>query len=114
MTSLAFILGVMPLVLASGAGAVARQTIGYTVLGGMVAATSLAIFIVPVLFVLIAKVAYSNKELAHLKAHHAELEELERISLQRNIDPALELELRIKKEEDQEDSEEEKSPHGEL
>ncbi|MCW3123341.1 MAG: transporter, hydrophobe/amphiphile efflux family, partial [Flavipsychrobacter sp.] len=44
MTSLAFILGVMPLVLASGAGAVARQTIGFTVLGGMIAATSIAIF----------------------------------------------------------------------
>ena len=36
MTSLAFILGVLPLVFATGAGAVARQTIGYTVLGGMI------------------------------------------------------------------------------
>jgi HAE1 family hydrophobic/amphiphilic exporter-1 len=58
MTSLAFILGVMPLVFASGAGAVARRTIGVTVLGGMVAASSIAIFIVPVLFVVIVKIAY--------------------------------------------------------
>ncbi|ABG58220.1 efflux RND transporter permease subunit [Cytophaga hutchinsonii] len=60
MTSLAFILGVLPLVVASGAGAVSRQTIGWTVFGGMLAATGLAIFIVPVLYVLIAKVAYRN------------------------------------------------------
>ncbi len=38
MTSLAFILGVLPLVFATGAGAVARRTIGFTVLGGMLAA----------------------------------------------------------------------------
>jgi len=72
MTSLAFILGVMPLVLATGAGAVARRTIGFTVLGGMIAASSLAIFIVPVLFVVIIKVAYGKKQLAALaerKAH---------------------------------------------
>ncbi|MDF2455214.1 MAG: acrD [Cytophagaceae bacterium] len=61
MTSLAFILGVVPLVLASGAGAISRQTIGWTVLGGMLAATGLAVFIVPVLFVLITKLAYGKK-----------------------------------------------------
>ena len=61
MTSLAFILGVTPLVLASGAGAVARRTIGFTVFGGMLAATSLAIFVVPVLFVTISKIAYRKK-----------------------------------------------------
>jgi len=49
MTSLAFILGILPLVFASGAGAISRQTIGWTVLGGMLAATLLAIFFVPVL-----------------------------------------------------------------
>ncbi len=68
MTSLAFILGVLPLVVASGAGAVARSTIGWTVFGGMLAATMLAIFIVPVLFVLISKIAYSKAKLAALKA----------------------------------------------
>jgi HAE1 family hydrophobic/amphiphilic exporter-1 len=61
MTSLAFILGVMPLAFSAGAGAEARKTIGWTVAGGMVAASSLAIFVVPVLFVLITKIAYRNK-----------------------------------------------------
>ena len=63
MTSMAFILGVMPLVLASGAGAVARRTIGVTVLGEMIAASSIAIFIVPVLFVVIVKIAYGKTKL---------------------------------------------------
>ncbi len=70
MTSLAFILGVSPLTFAEGAGAIARQTLGFTVLGGMVAATSIAIFIVPVLFVLIVKIAYGKKKLAELQALH--------------------------------------------
>jgi hydrophobic/amphiphilic exporter-1 (mainly G- bacteria), HAE1 family len=61
MTSLAFILGVMPLAFSAGAGAEARKTIGWTVAGGMVAASSLAIFVVPVLFVLITKIAYGKK-----------------------------------------------------
>ncbi|PRY89629.1 efflux RND transporter permease subunit [Mongoliibacter ruber] len=67
MTSLAFILGIMPLVFAGGAGALARQTIGWTVFGGMTMATLMTIFIVPVLFVLITGWAYSEKELAALK-----------------------------------------------
>lgn len=67
MTSLAFILGVFPLAIATGAGAVARQTIGRTVIGGMLTATSLAIFIVPVLFVLITRFAYGKKGLEALK-----------------------------------------------
>jgi len=62
MTSLAFILGVMPLVLAEGAGAVARRTIGFTVFGGMLAATSMAIFIVPVLFVVIYRISNRKKK----------------------------------------------------
>jgi HAE1 family hydrophobic/amphiphilic exporter-1 len=63
MTSLAFVFGVSPLAFASGAGAQARSTIGWTVLGGMLAATMLAIFIVPVLFVTIARIAYRTKNL---------------------------------------------------
>ncbi len=73
MTSMAFILGVMPLVLASGAGAVARRTIGITVLGGMIAASSIAIFIVPVLFVVIVRIAYGKKQLEYLVSHRDEL-----------------------------------------
>lgn len=103
MTSLAFIFGVMPLVLSTGAGAVARRTIGFTVLGGMVAATSLAIFIVPVLFVLISKVSYGKKKLAYLQAHHDDLLEKEREIQAKNIDPALEFD--IKEEEKNNDSE---------
>jgi len=71
MTSIAFILGVLPLALASGASSVARNTIGYTVLGGMLAATSLAIFIVPVLFVVITRAAYGKQKLEELQAQHA-------------------------------------------
>ncbi|RYU92020.1 multidrug efflux RND transporter permease subunit [Mucilaginibacter terrigena] len=67
MTSMAFILGVLPLVIASGAGAKARQTIGWTVFGGMLAATSLAIFIVPVLYYIITKYAYGKHKLAELE-----------------------------------------------
>ena len=67
MTSLAFILGVVPLAIATGAGGVARSTIGRTVLGGMLAATSLAIFVVPVLYVAITKLAYGKKGLDKLK-----------------------------------------------
>ncbi len=61
MTSMAFILGVSPLAFSTGAGAQARSTIGWTVLGGMTAATMLAIFAVPVLFVTISRIAYSKK-----------------------------------------------------
>lgn len=68
MTSFAFIFGVTPLAFSSGAGAVARNTIGWTVLGGMVGATLLGIFIVPVLFVLITKLTYGTKKLEELQA----------------------------------------------
>jgi hydrophobic/amphiphilic exporter-1 (mainly G- bacteria), HAE1 family len=61
MTSLAFILGVLPLAFSTGAGAEARKTIGWTVAGGMTAASSLAIFVVPVLYVLITKFANRKK-----------------------------------------------------
>ncbi|MEO8711880.1 MAG: efflux RND transporter permease subunit, partial [Parafilimonas sp.] len=63
MTSLAFILGVMPLAFSTGAGAMARSTIGWTVLGGMFFATLLGIFIIPVLFVLITRVAFRKKKI---------------------------------------------------
>jgi multidrug efflux pump subunit AcrB len=53
MTSFAFILGVLPLVLASGASSAARRSLGTAVFGGMLTATLLAVFIVPVLYVII-------------------------------------------------------------
>jgi len=56
MTSFAFMFGVLPLAISSGAGARSRVAIGTTVLGGMLAATVLAIFYVPMFFVLLRKI----------------------------------------------------------
>ncbi len=58
MTSMAFILGVVPLVIATGAGAASRNSIGTGVFGGMLAATFLAIFFVPLFFVLIRSLSH--------------------------------------------------------
>ncbi|HAD43259.1 MAG TPA: hydrophobe/amphiphile efflux-1 family RND transporter, partial [Plesiomonas shigelloides] len=55
MTSLAFILGVLPLVISTGAGAMSRNAIGTGVMGGMISATVLAIFFVPIFFVVIMR-----------------------------------------------------------
>jgi HAE1 family hydrophobic/amphiphilic exporter-1 len=93
MTSLAFILGVMPLVLASGAGGASRNTIGVTVLGGMIASSTISIFIVPVLYVLLTRWSYGAKELAWLKAHRDELTEKAKKVEAQNIDPELEYEI---------------------
>jgi multidrug efflux pump len=57
MTALTFMLGVTPLMLASGAGSGAQNAIGTGVFGGMLAATSLAIFFIPVFFVVIFTLA---------------------------------------------------------
>lgn len=56
MTSLAFIIGCIPLAMATGAGAGARKAMGTTVVGGMLIATGLGIFLIPVLFVVIEKI----------------------------------------------------------
>lgn len=61
MTSMAFIMGVFPLAISSGAGAASRIAIGTTVLGGMLAATFLAIFFIPLFFVLIGKIMRRDK-----------------------------------------------------
>jgi HAE1 family hydrophobic/amphiphilic exporter-1 len=55
MTSFAFILGCVPLATASGAGALSRQVMGFTVIGGMLAASFIAIFLIPVFFYMIEK-----------------------------------------------------------
>jgi HAE1 family hydrophobic/amphiphilic exporter-1 len=57
MTSLAFILGVVPLILASGAGAASKVSVGVTVFGGMLAATVLTTLAVPAFYVLIQGLA---------------------------------------------------------
>jgi multidrug efflux pump subunit AcrB len=64
MTSFAFILGVTPLLVATGAGGASRRALGTAVFGGMNAATLLAIFIVPVLFVAIQRVVERKRRLA--------------------------------------------------
>ena len=55
MTSFAFILGVLPLAIASGAGSASQRAIGTGVMGGMITATVLAVFLVPVFFVVVRR-----------------------------------------------------------
>jgi multidrug efflux pump len=57
MTSLAFTAGAVPLAIASGAGSAARHSIGTGVIGGMVGATTLALFFVPLFYVLISQLS---------------------------------------------------------
>ncbi|MBU0972893.1 MAG: efflux RND transporter permease subunit, partial [Proteobacteria bacterium] len=62
MTAFSFILGILPLVLASGAGAQARKVMGMSLLGGMVLATLLGLFFYPMLFIFIGKIAGYEKK----------------------------------------------------
>jgi HAE1 family hydrophobic/amphiphilic exporter-1 len=55
MTAVSFILGVLPLVVATGAGAASRRSLGTAVFGGMLAATVFGVFLIPVLYVVIQK-----------------------------------------------------------
>jgi len=66
MTSFAFIFGCIPLWVATGSGAASRQVLGTVVITGMLAATALAIFIIPVLFVLIERLAARRVPAPHL------------------------------------------------
>ena len=61
MTSFAFILGCLPLALASGAGAIARQVMGIGVIGGMLAATGIAIFLIPMMYYVVEKFGKGGK-----------------------------------------------------
>ncbi len=65
MTSFAFILGCVPLAMASGAGAISRQVMGITVIGGMLAASGIAIFLIPVTFYLVEKLGHKGDTGAH-------------------------------------------------
>lgn len=67
MTSLAFIIGCIPLMIASGAGAGSRTAMGTAVVGGMLMATSLGIFIIPVLFVWVEQLIAKASKLTHKK-----------------------------------------------
>jgi len=68
MTAFSFILGVFPLVVASGTGSEARKVMGMALLGGMTVATLLGVFLYPMLFVLIGKLAGYEKKRDRLKA----------------------------------------------
>jgi hydrophobic/amphiphilic exporter-1 (mainly G- bacteria), HAE1 family len=61
MTSFAFIFGCLPLWFASGSGAVARRVLGSTVIGGMIAASGIAIFLIPVTFYVIERLFAGRK-----------------------------------------------------
>ncbi len=67
MTSLAFIAGCVPLAFASGSGAVARQVLGTGVIGGMVAASGIAIFFIPAGFCLVERITASIRRVANRK-----------------------------------------------
>jgi multidrug efflux pump subunit AcrB len=58
---MAFILGVSPLVLAEGAGAAGRVSVGTTVLGGMIAATTLNLLFIPMIYVIVRKIVPHKK-----------------------------------------------------
>ena len=62
MTSFAFILGCVPLATASGAGALSRQVMGFVVIGGMLAASFIAIFLIPVLYYLVERFMGGKKQ----------------------------------------------------
>ncbi len=70
MTSLAFILGVLPLVIATGAGSASQRAIGTGVMGGMITATVLAVFFVPVFFVVVRRIFKGNERQRKLYAAH--------------------------------------------
>jgi len=73
MTSFAFILGCVPLWIAHGAGAASRQILGTVVVAGMLAATLIAIFLIPMLFVVVERLARSERK---LEAKLANVEEV--------------------------------------
>jgi HAE1 family hydrophobic/amphiphilic exporter-1 len=68
MTSFAFILGCVPLWTASGAGSVARQVMGTTVIGGMMAASAIGIFFVPAIYYLVEKISSASRSAGNEQA----------------------------------------------
>ncbi|MBX3654095.1 MAG: efflux RND transporter permease subunit [Ramlibacter sp.] len=69
MTSLAFILGVLPLVVATGAGSASQRAIGTGVMGGMITATALAVFFVPIFFVVVRRIFKGSERQRRMYAH---------------------------------------------
>ncbi|HEY0843917.1 MAG TPA: efflux RND transporter permease subunit [Noviherbaspirillum sp.] len=75
MTSLAFILGVLPLVIATGAGSASQRAIGTGVMGGMITATVLAVVLVPVFFVVIRRIFKGSERQRKFYVEHMQHEE---------------------------------------
>ena len=75
MTSMAFILGVLPLAIASGAGSASQRAIGTGVIGGMILAVALGIFFVPVFFMLVRSVFTGSERQRKLYTHEFEKED---------------------------------------
>jgi multidrug efflux pump len=71
MTSMAFILGVTPLAMASGAGSAAQRAIGTGVIGGMIVGTILAVFFVPLFFVVVRSLFKGTAQQRERAAEHA-------------------------------------------
>jgi multidrug efflux pump len=80
MTSLAFIMGVIPLVISTGAGAEMRAAMGVAVFAGMIGVTFFGIFMTPVFYVLIRKLAGNRPLVQHKAAGHESAGELVRIA----------------------------------
>jgi multidrug efflux pump len=76
MTSMAFILGVLPLVLASGAGSASQRAIGTGVMGGMITATALSVFFTPVFFVVVRRIFKGSERQRRMYAHEKQEGEL--------------------------------------
>jgi multidrug efflux pump len=72
MTSLAFMLGVLPLAIASGASSASQRAIGTGVLGGMLTGTTLAVFFVPVFFVVVRSIFKGSERQKQMYAEHAQ------------------------------------------
>jgi HAE1 family hydrophobic/amphiphilic exporter-1 len=70
MTSFAFIFGCVPLWMASGSGAASRRVLGTVVVSGMLVATAIAIFVIPVLFVLVERLGARRAEAPQLSVQH--------------------------------------------
>ena len=62
MTAFAFIMGVVPLVLASGAGAAAQNRMGTAVFSGMLVATAVGVFLIPGLFAMVERIGFGKKK----------------------------------------------------
>jgi multidrug efflux pump len=89
MTSLAFILGVLPLAISTGAGAAARRSVGTGVMGGMLAATFLAVFFVPMFFKIItARRLREHRSMAEMQAEADQLHQAGKFGHHKELPPA--------------------------